>query len=276
VSFALVAGLKSALTPLVARELLASIIALAVTFIVWRLGYAITDRFFSRRFVSRFIPRVKTFSELTKSIISFIVVLAAILVLLNIWAVNVTAAVWSAGIVTAALAFGAQALVRDVLAGFSALLEDQYDVGDVVELVTTVNSTISGTVEAVGLRTTRLIDDRGRHVFVPNGAVLYSVNVSRMPNRASFSISLPLRAPVDQMRAKVESIIADAATAAGIGDGRPTVIVADISADSATFSADFRAPFAESGAKIAAVRERVTRELQLLGWLPGGSGERST
>lgn len=257
------------MTPSTLRELVVSVVALAVAFLVWRLGYAVTDRFFGRRFISRFIPRVATFCQLTKSIISFVIVVALVLVLLNIWDVNVAPAVWSAGIVTAALAFGAQTVVRDILAGFSGLLEDQFDVGDSVELTTTVNSVITGTVEGVGLRSTRIIDERGRHIFVPNGNILYTANASRTANRIGFSIALPLRAQIGEMRAKLQELANAAAKAAGVSDDEVTVAVTDIGAENATFATEFRAPRAETQAKLSALRERLGAELQALGWLPG-------
>jgi moderate conductance mechanosensitive channel len=257
------------MTPLTVREIVSTAAALVLAILAWRIVYALIDRFYGRRFVSRFIPRVNTFSQLSKSITSFVIFVALVLVLLNIWEVNVAPAVWSAGIVTAALAFGAQAIVRDVLTGFSALLEDQYDVGDVVELVTTVNSTIAGTVEAVGLRSTRIIDDRGRHIFVPNGAILYAINSSRMPNRQLFTLMLPLRAAIGEMRAKLEEIVLSAAEQAGVRDGTPRVRVQDVGQDGATFAVEFRTPRSEAGATLAAIRERVAAELQNLGWLPG-------
>ena len=257
------------LTPLTVREMIATLVATVVAFFMWRLAYAIIDRFYGRRFVSRFIPRVATFSQLSKSITSFVILVALALVLLNIWEVNVAPAVWSAGIVTAALAFGAQWIVRDVLSGFSALLEDQYDVGDSVELITTVNSAIAGTVEAVGLRSTRVVDDRGRHFFVPNGAILYAINASRTPNRESFTLTLPLRASVADMRARLESLVIAATAQAGVADGTASVRVQDVGLDSATFAAEFRSSRSEAAAALAAVRERVAADLQAMGWLPG-------
>ena len=258
------------LTPLGVRELIESAIALVVAALLWRLAYAAVDRFFGRRFVSRFVPRVATFSRFTKSLITLLVAIALILTELAIWRIDITAGVWSAGIVTAALAFGAQTLVRDVLSGFFCLVEDQYDVGDSVELTTTVNSIIAGVVESVDLRTTRIVDDRGRHLYIPNGNILYVTNASRAPNRAAFEITLPLLAPIADMRAKLEAIVNSAAARVGLSKDGSAVSVSDVKADAATFQAEFHAPRGEVAAKIARIRESVAGELQSTGWLPSG------
>jgi small-conductance mechanosensitive channel len=80
----------------------------------------------------------------------------------------------SAGIAGLALGFGAQTLVKDLLAGLFMLLEDQYGVGDIVDL-----GEASGTVEAVGLRTTSIRDARGVLWHIRNGEVVRVGNKSQ-------------------------------------------------------------------------------------------------
>jgi small-conductance mechanosensitive channel len=80
----------------------------------------------------------------------------------------------SAGIAGIALGFGAQSLVKDLLAGLFMLLEDQYGVGDVVDL-----GTASGTVEAVGLRITTIRDGQGALWYLRNGEIVRVGNKSQ-------------------------------------------------------------------------------------------------
>jgi moderate conductance mechanosensitive channel len=80
--------------------------------------------------------------------------------------------VWTT-VIGGAFAFGAQQIVRDVLAGFFMFTEDQYGVGDLVDL-----GHASGTVEEVSLRVTRLRDAEGRVWFVPNGQIVRVANLS--------------------------------------------------------------------------------------------------
>jgi len=80
----------------------------------------------------------------------------------------------SAGIAGLAIGFGAQNLVKDFIAGLFMLLEDQYGVGDVVDL-----GEISGTVEAVGLRITTIRDARGVLWYIRNGEIIRVGNRSQ-------------------------------------------------------------------------------------------------
>ena len=88
--------------------------------------------------------------------------------------VNIAPIIASAGIVGLALGFGAQSLVRDFLAGIFIFIEDQYGVGDVVDV-----GEANGTVEAVTLRMTRLRDIEGVVWYVPNGEILRVGNKSQ-------------------------------------------------------------------------------------------------
>jgi small conductance mechanosensitive channel len=90
-----------------------------------------------------------------------------------------------AGIVGIALGFGAQSLVKDVLTGIFMLIEDQYGVGDIVDL-----GDASGVVEEVNLRTTRLRDVNGTVWFVPNGEIRRVGNKSQQWARAVIDIGV--------------------------------------------------------------------------------------
>ena len=91
----------------------------------------------------------------------------------------------SAGVVGVALGFGAQSLVKDFLSGIFMIFEDQYGVGDVVDL-----GEASGTVEAVGLRVTRLRDVEGTVWYVRNGEILRVGNQSQ--NWARTVLDIPV------------------------------------------------------------------------------------
>ena len=101
-----------------------------------------------------------------KSSVSFGLATAVVLLLLGELGVNLAPLLASAGIAGIALGFGAQSLVKDFLAGLFILLENQYGVGDVVDL-----GEATGTVEAVGLRVTTVRDLRGVVWYVPNGEI---------------------------------------------------------------------------------------------------------
>lgn len=110
--------------------------------------------------------RAETIGSILKSVVSFGLLAMVALLLLGELGVNLAPLLASAGIAGIALGFGAQSLVRDFLAGLFILLEDQYGVGDMVDI-----GQATGTVEAVGLRVTTLRDLRGVVWYVPNGEI---------------------------------------------------------------------------------------------------------
>ncbi len=95
-----------------------------------------------------------------------IATVAGILVLDYVFSLNVVPLLTGAGIIGVAVAFGSQALVRDVVTGVFQLMEGQYAVGDTVQIGATF-----GKVEGVGLRVTRLRDTQNRLQFIPNGSI---------------------------------------------------------------------------------------------------------
>lgn len=110
---------------------------------------------------------VATVVGLTANAAWYVIAIAAgILVLYHVFSVNVWPLLTGAGIVGIAIAFGSQALVRDVVTGVFQLMEGQYAVGDYVQIGGTF-----GRVEEVGLRVTRLRDVQSRLQFIPNGSI---------------------------------------------------------------------------------------------------------
>ncbi|TDE97657.1 mechanosensitive ion channel [Occultella glacieicola] len=99
--------------------------------------------------------------------------------ILSTLGVDVAPLIASAGVVGIAVAFGAQSLVKDVITGGFMLIEDQYGVGDRVELGTGGGILAGGVVEEVGLRVTLIRDDDGRRWYVRNGEVLRVANATQ-------------------------------------------------------------------------------------------------
>lgn len=118
--------------------------------------------------------RATTIGSVMKSGVSVVILTWFVLSVLDVVGVNVAPFIASAGIVGVALGFGAQNLVRDFLSGIFMLLEDQYGVGDVVDLGEAI-----GTVESVGLRVTTVRDVNGTVWYCRNGEVLRVGNMSQ-------------------------------------------------------------------------------------------------
>ncbi|GEL20898.1 mechanosensitive ion channel family protein [Pseudonocardia asaccharolytica] len=138
--------------------------------------------------------RARTIGSVLRSITSAVVLLVAATMVLGEFGVAVGPILASAGIVGVAVGFGAQNLVRDFLSGMFMLLEDQYGVGDVVDL-----GGISGTVEAIGLRITTMRDIKGTVWYVRNGEILRVGNMSQ--GYAVAVVDVPLAHTADTAQA---------------------------------------------------------------------------
>ena len=136
---------------------------------------------------SRQVQRTKTMGTVFHNFITWSIVCIASIQILQVMGVSVTAIVATAGIGTAALGFGAQNIIKDVLNGMFMVFEDQLGVGDVVDL-----GLASGTVESVGLRITTLRGDDGTIWFVRNGEIVRVGNKSYGdPKRFAAKIKKP-------------------------------------------------------------------------------------
>ena len=115
--------------------------------------------------------RQNTMLKLLENVIAYVVYFAAILAVLSAISINVTGLLAGAGVLGLAIGFGAQNLVRDVITGFFIIFEDQFSVGDYVRI-----GQAEGTVQEIGLRTTKLKGLNGEiHIF-PNGTIIEVVN----------------------------------------------------------------------------------------------------
>jgi small-conductance mechanosensitive channel len=139
--------------------------------------------------------RAATIGSVLRSITSVVILVVAFMLILGQLGIDLAPLIASAGIVGVAVGFGAQNLVKDFLSGIFMILEDQYGVGDAVDV-----GVASGTVEGVGLRTTRLRDDTGVVWYVRNGEILRVGNKSQGWSRAV--IDVPLSYSTDLRRAR--------------------------------------------------------------------------
>ncbi|HXW76507.1 MAG TPA: mechanosensitive ion channel domain-containing protein, partial [Candidatus Eremiobacteraceae bacterium] len=181
-------------------------------------------------------------------------------------------ALWSAGLVTAALAFGLQGIVRDVVTGFLFLFEDQYDVGDGVELTTAGGQVVSGSIESMGLRTTTVVDRNGRNFVIPNGSIALVQNDARRPGVESFTLTVPWRADATAMRERLLAHVRAAIEGGGGSADGAMVDLVDFSSAGPVFRVRYR--IAPGDPAAPRIRERLAARLQGDGWLPAGSDAR--
>ena len=148
--------------------------------------------------------RAEAIASLLRSITSAFIACIGVLLVLAQLEINITPLLASAGVIGVALGFGAQSLVKDYLSGIFLILEDQYGVGDVVDL-----GPVVGTVEEVTLRVTRVRDMSGVVWYVRNGEVLRVANRSQGWTLAIVDLPVAYDENLDRVKDLVEAVAED-------------------------------------------------------------------
>ena len=150
--------------------------------------------------------RAATLGSLLKSVVTVTIGVLVVVMILEILGYPIGPLVASAGILGVALGFGAQNLVKDFLGGIFMLLEDQYGVGDVIDM-----GHASGTVEGVGLRVTRMRAVDGTVWYVRNGEVVRVGNSSHGWARTVLDVPVAYGEDSERARSLLEQVAADVA-----------------------------------------------------------------
>lgn len=143
----------------------------------------------------RFNPgKSATISTVCSSVTKYIIYFFMLCFILSIWGVDPTSLIAIGGVASVAVGLGAQSVIQDILAGAFILMEDQFGVGDVVKI-----ENCSGTVESVGMRTTRIRSMDGDLYIIPNGQIKIVTNMSKGFNRAVVDISIAYNEDIDRV-----------------------------------------------------------------------------
>ena len=148
--------------------------------------------------------RASAIGTLLRSVVAITVWTIAMLTILPLLGIDIAPLLASAGVIGVALGFGAQTLVKDYLSGIFMIIEDQYGVGDVVDV-----GPVIGTVEEVALRFTRLRDMSGVVWYVRNGEILRVANRSQGWTLAIVDIPIAYNENIDRVREIVDQVAVD-------------------------------------------------------------------
>ena len=158
------------------------------------------------KWLERFIPekdplqaaeakkRAQTLGKILRHAFLIVITFIAVLMILGELGIQVGPLLATAGIGAVALGFGAQSLVKDVISGFFVILENQYRIGDAIDV-----AGVSGLVESVSLRKTVLRDLEGKVHTIPNGEIKVVTNLSKEWSRAVVDIGISYREDIDQI-----------------------------------------------------------------------------
>ena len=243
---------------------------LVLSYVAVRAGDALIARVFRRSAKGRaMLPsdsRAKTLAGLLRSSLRYAVGTVAFLTVLDLVGIDTRALLGGAAILGLAVGFGAQNLVRDVISGFFIIYERQYDVGDYITA-----AGLSGFVEEIGLRITRLRDYSGDVHVIPNGLIDKTTNKSRAGSAALVDITIALdedaRRAIEVLRVVCERM---ASEATAITDGPVVLGVSGVDSSGTTIRLWARTKPLEHFGVERELRLRAKEALDRAGIKPGG------
>lgn len=218
--------------------------------------------------------QTRTLAGVLYSTGSIVIVIGAILMILPELTINVLPVVAAAGLGSLALGFGAQYLVRDLINGIFIVVEDQYNVGDTVQM-----NDETGRVEHVTLRRTVLRNSKGALVTIPNGQIGQVANLSRDWSQYFLDVTVPGEADVPKALAALEKAAAgmreDPAWTPLLVDGPRVLGVESLALTGATLRLQFRSAPTRNDDVARELRRRILLETQRTG-IPLAGSQRVT
>ncbi len=144
------------------------------------------------------MQRLRTLWAVARTAVTIAVLAVVVLTIFAVWGIPIGPVLAVGSVVGVAVGFGAQDVIRDMIAGFLIIAENQYAIGDVVEI-----AGVGGDVEEIRLRVTVLRDLDGKVHYVPNGAVRVATNLTQEFSRVVIDVSVGYDADVDEALAVV-------------------------------------------------------------------------
>jgi small-conductance mechanosensitive channel len=154
-----------------------------------------------RRARSEHAKRAKTLSSVLIQAAAILISIIALFMILSEVGLNITPLLAGAGVAGIAIGFAAQSFIKDLIAGFLIIFENQFDVGDVIKVADVI-----GGVEEVNLRRTLIRDLDGILHIVPNGEIRVASNYTMMWSRANLNISVAYKEDLDRVMAVIRRV----------------------------------------------------------------------
>jgi moderate conductance mechanosensitive channel len=146
--------------------------------------------------------REATLLKLLENVLTYVVYFISLMTILSTLGIDIKGLIAGAGIVGLAIGFGAQNLVRDIITGFFIIFEDQFSVGDYVRI-----GSAEGTVEEIGLRTTKIKSWTGElHIF-PNGNITEVTNFSIHNSIAVVDVSIAYEENIEEAENVIQELL---------------------------------------------------------------------
>lgn len=188
------------------KTFLRILIIILLAYTVRNIGHKVIDTIFRDK---KTLPirlttnrREQTLKNLLKNVLSYILLFIVILMILDTFEVPIRTMLAGAGIAGLAIGFGAQSLVKDIIAGFFIVFEDQFSVGDYIEI-----GDIEGDVEVIGLRTTKLRSFFGQTYVIPNGKIDIVNNYSASNGFAMVEVNIPYETDIIRAEKMINDLL---------------------------------------------------------------------
>ncbi|HZG72361.1 MAG TPA: mechanosensitive ion channel family protein [Chondromyces sp.] len=182
------------------------IITLILAAIVIKIGKLAIQNFFlirSKAPLAFSERRENTLMKLLQNVLTYVVYFIALINILSVLTFDIKGLIAGAGVVGLAIGFGAQSLVKDVITGFFIIFEDQFSVGDYVRI-----DQFEGTVEEIGLRTTKIKNFTGELHILPNGSITQVTNFSIHNSMAIVDVSIAYEQDIAEAERIIKEFIA--------------------------------------------------------------------
>jgi small-conductance mechanosensitive channel len=182
------------------KSLFWNIIVIILVYIAGRIIIRVSDKMIDHMVTAKYrgpikfdTRRANTIGKLVHNLITYSVNFIGIMVILGQLGIKTGPLLAGAGVLGLAIGFGAQSLVKDVITGFFIIFEDQFGVGDVIQI-----DQFKGTVEEIGIRVTRVKSWTGEVHIIPNGSIKQVTNFSVYNSLAVLDISISYESDVDK------------------------------------------------------------------------------
>lgn len=183
-------------------DIFISILYFCIALVVIKIGAKVIRKLFHLGEGSNHIPltqrKAQTLSAVLTSVWKYTVYFFSIMIILDRFGIDTKSILAVAGVGGVAIGFGAQNLVKDVITGFFILLEDQFGVGDLISV-----NNMTGTVEEIGLRVTKVRDFSGTLYFIPNSMIGVVSNHSRGVQKAIVDVNVAYEHNIDEVMEKI-------------------------------------------------------------------------
>jgi len=143
--------------------------------------------------------RALTIAKLVQSIIRYMVIIIGVIAIIGVWGFDITTLLAGAGIISLIIGLGAQTLVKDLLGGISIVLDNSYEVDDIIEI-----NGFKGKVVEIGLRSTQIMNWKGELKIITNGEIKELINYSRYFSTAVVTINIDYRNDIDKVVSLLE------------------------------------------------------------------------